>query len=304
MATATKSNVDEKQMLIGGSWQGSSDGKTFESLDPATGEPHATVPEATAKDVDAAVDAARAAFESEEWRGLPAAARAKLHLASRRADRREHGRAGRARDPRPGQADRRLEDLYPRRGRALPLLRRLGHEDRGRDPTGLDPGRIPLHAARADRRLRADHPVELPDEHRELEDRPRARLRQHRRGEARGGGLAHHAPAGRADPGGGDPGRSAQRRHRRPGGRASARQPRSRRQDLLHRLDRGRARDRPGVGRQPEAGQPRAGRQGADRDPRRRRHRRGRRGQPAGRVPQRRAGLRRLRALLRRREAR
>ncbi len=78
MATATKSNVDEKQMLIRGSWQGSSDGKTFESLDPATGEPHATVPEGTAKDVDAAVDAARAAFESDEWSGLPAAARARM----------------------------------------------------------------------------------------------------------------------------------------------------------------------------------------------------------------------------------
>src|SRR5215211_5092584 len=78
MATATKSKMDEKRMLIGGSWQGSSDGKAFESLDPATGKAHATVPEGTAKDVDAAVDAARSAFESDEWRGLPAAARAKL----------------------------------------------------------------------------------------------------------------------------------------------------------------------------------------------------------------------------------
>ncbi|MGA8218579.1 MAG: aldehyde dehydrogenase family protein [Solirubrobacterales bacterium] len=78
MATATKGKLDEKKMLIGGSWQGSSDGKTFESLDPATGQPHATVPEGTEKDVDAAVGAARAAFESDEWRGMPAAARAQL----------------------------------------------------------------------------------------------------------------------------------------------------------------------------------------------------------------------------------
>jgi acyl-CoA reductase-like NAD-dependent aldehyde dehydrogenase len=78
MATAARSKVDEKQMLIGGSRQGSSDGKTFESLDPANGEPLATVPEATAKDVDAAVAAARTAFESEEWLGLPPAARAKM----------------------------------------------------------------------------------------------------------------------------------------------------------------------------------------------------------------------------------
>jgi aldehyde dehydrogenase (NAD+) len=78
MAPATKSKVDEKRMLIGGSWQGSSDGKTFETLDPATGQPLAIVPEGTSKDVDAAVAAARAAFESEEWSGLPPAARAKM----------------------------------------------------------------------------------------------------------------------------------------------------------------------------------------------------------------------------------
>jgi acyl-CoA reductase-like NAD-dependent aldehyde dehydrogenase len=77
MATATKAGT-EKQMLIGGSWQDSSDGGTFETKNPATGEVLATVPEATSKDVDAAVDAARAAFESEEWSGLPAAARAKM----------------------------------------------------------------------------------------------------------------------------------------------------------------------------------------------------------------------------------
>src|ERR671910_1935905 len=77
MATATKAGT-EKQMFIGGSWQASSDGGTFETKDPATREVIATVPEATAKDVDAAVDAARAAFESEEWSAMPPAGRAKI----------------------------------------------------------------------------------------------------------------------------------------------------------------------------------------------------------------------------------
>jgi acyl-CoA reductase-like NAD-dependent aldehyde dehydrogenase len=77
MATAT-SKVESKEMLIGGSRQESSDGGTFETLNPATGEPLATVPEATEKDVDAAVDAARSAFDSEEWSALPPAARAKM----------------------------------------------------------------------------------------------------------------------------------------------------------------------------------------------------------------------------------
>src|SRR4029453_2514226 len=78
MATATKSKVEERRMLIGSSPEESRDGKTFETLDPSNGQPLATVPEATAKDVDAAVAAARTAFESEEWSGLPPAARAKL----------------------------------------------------------------------------------------------------------------------------------------------------------------------------------------------------------------------------------
>jgi acyl-CoA reductase-like NAD-dependent aldehyde dehydrogenase len=78
MATAAKSKVEERRMLIGGSPQESSDGKTFETLDPSNGQPLATVPEATTKDVDAAVAAARAAFESDQWAGLPPAARAKL----------------------------------------------------------------------------------------------------------------------------------------------------------------------------------------------------------------------------------
>jgi acyl-CoA reductase-like NAD-dependent aldehyde dehydrogenase len=77
MATAT-SKATSKDMLIGGSWRQASDGGTFESLDPANGEVLATVPEATAEDVDAAVDAARTAFESEEWSALPPAGRARL----------------------------------------------------------------------------------------------------------------------------------------------------------------------------------------------------------------------------------
>jgi acyl-CoA reductase-like NAD-dependent aldehyde dehydrogenase len=72
------SKAEDKQLLIGGSWQASSDGKTFETFNPATGETLASVPEATAEDVDAAVAAARAAFESEEWSALLPAARAQL----------------------------------------------------------------------------------------------------------------------------------------------------------------------------------------------------------------------------------
>jgi acyl-CoA reductase-like NAD-dependent aldehyde dehydrogenase len=77
MATATK--AEDKKMLIGGEWRDASDGGSFESVNPATGELLANVPEATGKDVDAAVAAARAAFEpGAEWRQLPPAAQAKI----------------------------------------------------------------------------------------------------------------------------------------------------------------------------------------------------------------------------------
>jgi acyl-CoA reductase-like NAD-dependent aldehyde dehydrogenase len=63
-------------LLIGDGRPAAADGRTFETLDPATGNVIAEVPQAGAADVDAAVGAARAAFA--EWRVAPAAARAKL----------------------------------------------------------------------------------------------------------------------------------------------------------------------------------------------------------------------------------
>lgn len=53
---------------------------SFESLDPATGEPWALMPEARAEDVDRAVRAAHRAFHASEWAGLTASARGRLLL--------------------------------------------------------------------------------------------------------------------------------------------------------------------------------------------------------------------------------
>ena len=51
-------------MLIGGEWVGARSGASFESINPYTAQPWATLPRAGAEDVDAAVRAARDAFES------------------------------------------------------------------------------------------------------------------------------------------------------------------------------------------------------------------------------------------------
>ena len=61
-------------------------GASFDSLDPATGAPWATMPDASAGDVDRAVRAADRAFRGQAWAGLTATARGKLLL--RLADRR------------------------------------------------------------------------------------------------------------------------------------------------------------------------------------------------------------------------
>src|SRR5215213_8340995 len=62
-------------LLIGGERRPAADGQTFETLDPSTGEPIAAVAYGAAADIDAAVAAARAAFESGPWQSAPAAQR-------------------------------------------------------------------------------------------------------------------------------------------------------------------------------------------------------------------------------------
>ena len=52
-----------KRMLIGGQWVEALSGKTFDSVNPATGKVIAQLAEGAAEDIDRAVVAARAAFE-------------------------------------------------------------------------------------------------------------------------------------------------------------------------------------------------------------------------------------------------
>ena len=67
-----------KRMLIAGNWVDSVSGKTFETYDPATGEVLARVAEGDKGDIDRAVRAARAAFESGPWPKMSPAERARL----------------------------------------------------------------------------------------------------------------------------------------------------------------------------------------------------------------------------------
>jgi phenylacetaldehyde dehydrogenase len=67
-----------RKMLINGKWQDAASGKTFEVFNPATGEVIANVPAGDKADVDAAVKAARAAFDSGPWRSMTPSDRGKL----------------------------------------------------------------------------------------------------------------------------------------------------------------------------------------------------------------------------------
>ena len=59
------------KMFIDGEWLDSETRKTFETLNPENNKPWAIVPEANAKDVDKAVQAAQKAFEGEWPKLLP-----------------------------------------------------------------------------------------------------------------------------------------------------------------------------------------------------------------------------------------
>lgn len=61
---------------VGGEWRGAASGTAREILDPADGTVFAVVAEGGVKDTDAAVAAARAAFDHGEWPRTPVAERA------------------------------------------------------------------------------------------------------------------------------------------------------------------------------------------------------------------------------------
>src|SRR5271165_4303376 len=74
-ATQMHSSVQEfvgkpRKMLIDGKWVAAASGKTFPTYNPATGEVLARVAEGDREDIDRAVKAARAAFETGRWSQL------------------------------------------------------------------------------------------------------------------------------------------------------------------------------------------------------------------------------------------
>jgi len=67
-----------KRNLIDNHWAPAKSGKEIESIDPATGETIAFIPESDTKDVDDAVQAAQRAFKNPDWRTLTPSERGRL----------------------------------------------------------------------------------------------------------------------------------------------------------------------------------------------------------------------------------
>ena len=70
--------VNAYKMFIDGAWVDAVSGKSFDSLDPYTGQAWARMPEAGQEDVDRAVHAARKAFDASPWKGMGPMERAAL----------------------------------------------------------------------------------------------------------------------------------------------------------------------------------------------------------------------------------
>jgi aldehyde dehydrogenase (NAD+) len=78
MLTATKSKISPGRLLINNEWHDGT--KHFDTVNPATGEVLTQIVEASAEDVDRAVQAARSAFEDRggPWRKMSASERGRL----------------------------------------------------------------------------------------------------------------------------------------------------------------------------------------------------------------------------------
>lgn len=70
--------ITKYQLFIDGDWVNSSSGKTFNSINPSTGEVHAVVSKGNTEDIDQAVKAARKAFESGPWPKMSPSDRGRL----------------------------------------------------------------------------------------------------------------------------------------------------------------------------------------------------------------------------------
>ena len=275
--TSTQAEVKHFKNYIGGEWVDAASGETFEVVNPATEEVVATVPKGGREDAQRAIAAARETFDSGVWSGMDPEERKRILLSVIDGFTEVEDELATLETMQAGMTIRATStvvigycinhwDYFAPPGDAARCRRR---SSRSRYPTHS----YNFVAARAGRRLRRDHPVELPARDGGLEARAGARDGQHLRPEAGVEHAAHGSQAGR-DPRRDGPAQGRRERHHRRRGerrRGAGVAPR-RRQGRLHGLDGGRAPDHAARLEHDQEGDARAGRQVAEHRLRRRRH--------------------------------
>jgi hypothetical protein len=181
----------QNQLFINGEFVDAQDGRTFETINPATEEKITDVASASVADVDAAVRAARAQLEpGSEWQKMKPRDRAKVMwkladiLTARAA---EIGHIETIDNGKPIFESQFVD--VPAAAECLYYFAGWSGKHTG-ETIPVSGGRLHLHASRAGRRRRGDHSLELPAHDADVEDRPGARLRQH---DDRQAGLLHLA---------------------------------------------------------------------------------------------------------------
>ncbi len=270
-AVLDPTKIMDYQMYIGGEWVDAENGAVSEVVDPSTEDG-----DRASTQGDHRRRGARRARRARGVRPRPVAAAERG--GARRPAARGGGQDPRARrgarpprEPADGQALLRGDRGHGRHGPHLRLLRRPRPGQRRRDAQRA--GRDDEHGrARARRRHRRHHAVELPDADGGLEGGPVAGRRQRDDPQAGDGEPADQPRAGEDLRGGRPPRGRLPGRHRlRRRDRRLPRRPRGRRHGRLHRLGRGRQAHHAQGRRQREEGRPRAGRQEPQHRVRRRR---------------------------------
>ena len=222
------------ELFINGKFVAPHSGKYFASINPATEEKLTEIAAADEVDVDNAVKAARRAYDNV-WSKMPGRERGKYLY--------------------------RIARIIQEKSRELAVLETMDGGKPIKESRDVD---LPLVAAHffyyagwadklkyafpgqnaaAARRRGADHSVEFSAAHGRVENRARARVRQHRRAQARRDHQPHGAAAGADFSGGGIARRRGEHRHRRGRDRRGARQSSGHRQDCVHRQHGGREGD-------------------------------------------------------------
>ena len=128
--------MDTHALYIDGAFVASSSPHLRDVIDPANGTVIARVPDADTKDVDAAVRAARAAFDDGPWKTLSARDRGRLLLELARAIRDRAGVLSELETVNSGKPIAEAEDDVSGGGGVLRVLRRACHQAAGRRAVG------------------------------------------------------------------------------------------------------------------------------------------------------------------------